>query len=182
MQRYLGPRTVTGVDFSQDAIDFCSRRHAVEGLSFTKGDAEKLPFNDESFDAVVNVESSHCYGSMESFLREVRLLLRPGGHFLHADLRNRGGADLWQSQLRQSGMTVVRDLDITSHVLNALDQDHERKTGLISGYIPPAFHSAFADFAALRGSVIYEGFRNGKFVYRCYTLRKPQVDSFLQVT
>src|SRR6185436_1427988 len=117
-----GPESLTGVDFSQDAIDFCKRRHSVAGLSFTRGDAESLPFENESFDAVVNVESSHCYGSMASFLTEVGRVLRPGGYFVHADLRNHDDAALWQDQLRNSGMIVVRELDITANILAALDQ------------------------------------------------------------
>ena len=61
----------------------------MPGLAFEVGDAERMPFPDASFDAVVNVESSHCYPSMPAFLSEVRRVLRPGGHFLYADLRPR---------------------------------------------------------------------------------------------
>jgi ubiquinone/menaquinone biosynthesis C-methylase UbiE len=43
------------------------------------GDAENLPFPQVSFDAVINVESAHCYGSIERFLAEVHRVLRPGG-------------------------------------------------------------------------------------------------------
>ena len=55
----------------------------------TSGDAESLPFGDEMFDAVVNVESSHCYGSTPAFLAQVKRVLRCGGHFLFADLLDR---------------------------------------------------------------------------------------------
>ena len=82
VMRYLGPRTVTGLDLAALAVVFCRRRHRVEGLTFTKGDAQNLPIPDESFDVVVNVESSHTYPSFERFLREVARVLRPGGHFL----------------------------------------------------------------------------------------------------
>jgi SAM-dependent methyltransferase len=173
IKRYLGPAELTGVDFSENAIEFCRRTHSVPGLSFKRGDAEALPFEGESFDAVVNVESSHCYGSMDSFLEEVRRVLRPGGYFLHADLRDRTGGTLWREQLERSRMGIVRESDITANVLLALDADNDRKASLISKFIPRGFHSAFAAFAALRGSIIYEGFRNGTFVYRSYVLQKP---------
>lgn len=146
----------------------------MDGLDFIKGDAEALPFEDESFDAVINVESSHCYGSMDAFLTQVRRVLRPGGSFLHADLRDRDGAALWRFQLERSGMTITREIDITRNVLTALDADNERKSTLISKWIPRSLHAAFADFAALRGSLIYDGFRTRAFVYRCYTLQKRQ--------
>jgi SAM-dependent methyltransferase len=172
IKRYLAPEAVTGVDFSQRAIDFCTRRHNLPGLSFRRGDAEALPFPDESFDAVVNVESSHCYGSMDAFLGEVRRVLVPGGQLLHADLRKSDGARLWREQLERSRMAVVRESDITANVLLALDADNDRKAGLIGKVIPRRLQSAFSDFAALRGSAIYEGFRSRRVVYRSYVLQK----------
>src|SRR5262245_50784956 len=71
VKRYLGPRQLTGVDFSAKAVRFCRGNYHLDGLSFVQGDAESLPLAAESFDAVLNVESSHCYGSMSAFLREV---------------------------------------------------------------------------------------------------------------
>ena len=70
-------------------------------------------------------------------------------------------------------MTVLRESDITANVLQALDAEHNRKLRLVSKWIPASLHSAFAAFAALRGSPIYEGFRTGSFVYRSYVLQKP---------
>ena len=52
-----------------------------------QADAEKLPFDDESFDAIINVESSHCYPHIDSFLSEVRRVLAPGGCFGIVDFR-----------------------------------------------------------------------------------------------
>jgi SAM-dependent methyltransferase len=51
-----------------------------------QGDAEALPFDDGSFDAVINVESSHNYPDLAKFLSEVARVLRPGGHFSHVDV------------------------------------------------------------------------------------------------
>jgi len=87
VMRYLGPASVVGADFSAEAVSFCTRNRIVPGLRFAEGDAEALPFPDASFDAVLNVESSHCYGSMAGFLSEVHRVLRPGGRFLFADFR-----------------------------------------------------------------------------------------------
>jgi ubiquinone/menaquinone biosynthesis C-methylase UbiE len=65
--RYLKPKTMLGVDFSEQAVDFSNRQHRAPGLSFARGDAESLPLDDANVDVVINVESSHCYGSMEAF-------------------------------------------------------------------------------------------------------------------
>ena len=127
VKRYLRPRQMTGIDFSAKAVRFCQANHHVEGLSFVRGDAEALPFADASFDAVLNVESSHCYGSMPSFLSQVKRVLRPGGHFLFADLRMARDIDRLHEQLLASGLTVLDRDDITPSVLAALRTDSERK-------------------------------------------------------
>lgn len=81
-------RHVTAIDYSAPAIAFCRRRHAaVSHLEFLRADAERLPFPDGSFDAVVNIESSHCYGEVGSFFREAARVLAAGGVFLFADAR-----------------------------------------------------------------------------------------------
>lgn len=80
--RYRGPRTTTGLDLSRKSIALCRRHRRAPGLSFVQGDALAMPFADHSFDVVVNLESSHCYDSMDDFLAEVHRVLRPGGSFL----------------------------------------------------------------------------------------------------
>jgi len=89
--RYLQPRSITGLDFSPEAVNLCNRHRLAPGLGFVCGDAQSMPFPASSFDAVVNIESSHCYESMDTFLSEVCRVLRPGGRFFFADLRSRDG-------------------------------------------------------------------------------------------
>lgn len=57
--RNLGPASYTGLDLNPASIDLCRAKHRLPGLQFVQGDAQNLPFPDESFDAVVNVEASH---------------------------------------------------------------------------------------------------------------------------
>ena len=86
--RYHRPTKIIGADFSPQAVALCQQLHAtVANLTFTVGDAEHLPFPDASFDVVVNVESSHCYGHVDKFFAEAARVLRPGGHFLYTDFR-----------------------------------------------------------------------------------------------
>ncbi len=172
VKRYLRPRHMTGVDFSAKAIRFCQANHHVEGLSFAQGDAESLPFADASFDAVVNVESSHCYGSMPAFLRQVKRVLRPGGHFLFADLRMAKDVDQLHAHLLASGLRVLHREDITPGVLAALRGDSQRKLALIEKSVPKRLLPAFRQFAALEGSETYEAFRTGAMVYVRYVMGK----------
>jgi ubiquinone/menaquinone biosynthesis C-methylase UbiE len=48
-------------------------------LDFVEGNAEELPFDDKSFDAVLSVEASHLYLQFPRFLAEVARVLRSGG-------------------------------------------------------------------------------------------------------
>ncbi len=164
ISRYLGPRSVVGLDFSTNALAVC-RHHRAPGLAFAAGDAEALPFASESFDAVVNVESSHCYPSMERFLREVRRVLRPDGHFLFADLRARDGIEPLRTELRAAGLEVRAERLITANVLAAMDQDSARKLALIRAKAGWPLRGPFQHFAGLKGTKVYEALRSGQAKY-----------------
>lgn len=170
LARYHAPRSVVGVDFSRRAVGLSRSLHRVPGLSFAWGDAERLPFGDGSFDAVVNVESSHCYTSMAAFLGEVRRVLRRGGHFLFADFRPAEGLDALRGQLSDAGMTVLCETDITPNVLASLDRDGERRLGLMHFRMKGALLDIFRQFAGLRGSKVYEDFRLGLKRYIAFVL------------
>ncbi|MFQ5989312.1 MAG: class I SAM-dependent methyltransferase, partial [Candidatus Methylomirabilales bacterium] len=172
--RYLGPKTVVGVDFSEKAVAFCNHNYSLDGLSFVTADAELLPFEDNSFDVVVNIESSHCYGSMDAFLREVKRVLRQDGYFLYADLRGKDKVETLYKQLYRSGMTLTKATNITPNVLEALDLDNERKTAIIRQSMNKLLLNTFQEFAGVKGSAIYEGFRAGDLVYLSFVLQKRE--------
>ena len=68
-----------GVDISQDAIDFCRER----GLANVKlGAAEELPYDDGTFDLVTALDVVEHLDDDVGGLREIRRVLRPGGHAL----------------------------------------------------------------------------------------------------
>ena len=165
VSRYLRPRSVMGLDFSQEAVDLCNRHRKAPGLSFICGDAQSMPFPDSSFDAVINIESSHCYPSMGRFLSEVHRVLRPGGSFLFADLRSRDGLDALHRQFDASRLNLEREDDITANVLMALRFDNDRKPQLIQDLIPWPFRRPFPAFAGIEGTTNYVGFENGRLRY-----------------
>ncbi|MFO7676162.1 MAG: methyltransferase domain-containing protein [bacterium] len=181
--RYLGPRSMTGIDLNLRAIECCQRRHCrratdggpveVPNLRFRRGDAENLPFADRSFDAVVNVESSHCYGSMKRFLAEVARVLRPGGWLLFADFRSSAEATKLRRQFEQAGFLVEREERITPNVFRALELDSERKLALIRRRVPAVLQAVFRQFAATSGTPTWEKFRQAHWEYLSYVLRKP---------
>src|SRR5882757_8753515 len=85
LTRTLHPASYTGLDLNVAGIAFCRKIHNLPGLEFVQSNAENLPFPDQSFDALINIESSNHYPQLPRFLAEVARVLCPGGHFLYAD-------------------------------------------------------------------------------------------------
>lgn len=131
VKRYLNPEIMLGVDLSKNVVKLCNQKFDVEGLYFEEGNAESLPFPDNSFDVVLNIESSHCYSSTNAFLAQVKRVLREDGYFLMADFRRREAVDDLLEALRGSGLALLKETDITQNIIEALDLDSERKTDLI---------------------------------------------------
>lgn len=171
--RYHAPAKITGADFSPQAVALCQKRHAsVANLSFVVGDAENLPFPDARFDAVLNVESSHCYGHVDKFYAEVARVLRPGGVFLYTDFRATEDVPAWHAALAAPGWERVAFEDITDAVADAMEADDARKRALIAEFIPPRFQHLFGEFAGLVGGQMHTGFRTRKIQYHRFVFRK----------
>jgi len=168
--RKLDPRRVVAVDLSPRAVALCRRRFAHPRLSFEVGDAERLPFPPASFDVVLNIESSHCYGRFDAFLGEVRRVLRPGGHFLYADFRPSDEVDGWRASLLAAGFAIRAEHDLRPGVVAALDADDGEKRDLITRVIDRPLAGIFGEFAALQGSELNAALRRGDFGYRAFVL------------
>jgi len=131
-----------------------------------------LPFPDARFDAVVNVEASHCYPDLPLFFSEVRRVLKPGGHFLYADFRRSGKLPQWREQITASGLRIIEEEDLTRGVVAALSKTHESKVALIRKVAPKILRSAFSQFAGTQGSMMYRAFDKGRANYLRFVLRK----------
>ena len=160
---------VIGLDFSARAIAFCRERYAaVANLAFVRGHALHLPFEDGSFDLVVNVEASHAYGDDAAFLREVRRVLHPRGRFLYADYRTRRKVPMLEELARAAGLAgELRD--ITRNVVSACELDAERRQRIIRSGLP--WHarlllgSSLEGYAGLPGTSTFERFHSGDRLY-----------------
>ena len=171
--RYHHPESMTGLDYSSSAIKLSSKIHSnVSNLHFIKGDAENLPFDDNTFDAVINIESSHCYGNMRKFLDEVYRVLKKGGHFSWVDLRGKDMIPETESSFNDFDLNCIHEQNITSEVLEALDGIHERKMEMISLHVPKFLQTAFKDFAGVKNSKIYNAFTDGSAVYLSKAFQK----------
>ncbi len=178
--RNYQPKSVTGIDLMPVNITAAEARSAP-GLTFAVGDATSLQFPDNSFDVVVNIESSHSYSSVEKFFSEVKRVLKPGGVFLFADhrpVKDEWGADrtlaALEKQVRDTGMAILNEEDITPNINAASDLLAEEKEYMLTMSGISGFEQThFREILHCRGTRNYEKLKSGEWQSRCYALQKP---------
>jgi len=109
----------TGLDIADEAIRRANARFSRPGkLTYVQGDAERLPFGDGEFDAVINVESSHHYPNLRGFLLEVARVLRPGGFLSHVDVfTERRNSEMQRCKLATAGaLNWIAETDVSELV------------------------------------------------------------------
>jgi ubiquinone/menaquinone biosynthesis C-methylase UbiE len=97
---------VTGLDRSETLLAEAERRRGdAESPHFIRGDYRELPFEDASFDAVLNLFSSLGYLERDEdvgVLREFRRVLRPGGALIVETAHRDGFARFAQPAARRT--------------------------------------------------------------------------------
>jgi len=172
VKRYHKPASYTGIDQNPGAIAYCRKTHADLGIDFRTGDAQALDFPAGHFDAVLNVEASHCYPRQDSFFQSVQRVLRPNGRLLYADFRPREEIAELERDIANAGLRVESKTEINEHVVRALQRTSERYRTLVHRFAPRILHGVMEAFAGVKGSSIYESFVNGKRSYLSYRLVK----------
>lgn len=171
--RYYDPNSYIGLDLSKKLIRFCNKNCNLPGLSFVYGNAENLPFDGNSFDAIVNIESSRDYCNVDIFLTEAYRVLRQGGFLLFADLRTVEGKEILKNQINEAGFDITEEEDITKNTLKALDLDYKRRYKLVDDKAPRFLEKLGKEWSGLRGTERYESFAEGSLIYLRYLLKKP---------
>jgi fatty-acid O-methyltransferase len=138
-------------------IEFCRRRHPLPGLTFVCGDA------------VVNVESSHCYPRFDRFLAEVARVLRPGGMFLYADFRGRYECAGWEAMLAGAPLRVVSWREINAEVSRGMERNSAQWQAMADRLVPRFLRPSRQRPA---NSAILRNLNNERLLYRMYCLTK----------
>ena len=172
INRYLSPNSATGLDLNKKAIDFCKKYYSNEGLKFLQGNAQSLSFQDNTYDVVINVESSHRYSHMDRFLAEVYRVLKPGGYFLFADFRHENELEELYAQLKTSNFILVKSEIITPNVLEALKISSTERENLVDKLVPKFLRGLGKNFAGTEGTAVYNKFATQEFEYLFYILMK----------
>ena len=82
----LKPQKIVGIDISEKMLEIGRQKILEKGLgsliTLHPGDAEKIPFSDNSFDAITVAFGVRNYENLELGLTEMSRVLRPGGVML----------------------------------------------------------------------------------------------------
>jgi ubiquinone/menaquinone biosynthesis C-methylase UbiE len=108
-------RSVVATDLSGDmltAVGASARERGLMNVETVEAQAERLPFENASFDFVACRYSAHHWGDFEGGLREARRVLRRGGEAAFIDVYSPGPA-LFDTHLQ--AIELLRD---HSHVRN----------------------------------------------------------------
>lgn len=81
-------KKVIAVDLTAEMLAAAERfiiENGHQNVEFVQGDAEQLPFTNESFDIVTCRIAPHHFPNVDIFIKEVNRVLKPGGQFLLDD-------------------------------------------------------------------------------------------------
>lgn len=169
-----GVKRMVGMDISERAIEHANNVHGgVGNLEFDCGDAEALPYEDGTFDAVISVESSHGYPNENAFFQEAHRVLKPGGHFLLADFRPTPKAIHLRDLFMDSPLWEVEEVeDITEGVVQSMELEDGEKRQLVMELAGPQHRPGMLEFAGVVGSSMYRRMKNRNVLYLRFALRR----------
>lgn len=119
LNKYFNFTEIHACDLNKKNIEYCNKNN--KNINFKVSNAESLDYEDNYFDIVVNVESSHCYQNFPLFFYEVKRILKPNGIFLYTD---NGPAIHAFPDFFHLFKNIIRT-DITKNVASACKEDME---------------------------------------------------------
>lgn len=128
---------VVGLDLSDVVLELArgnARESEVpESISFEEGDAEGMPFEDDTFDLVISSDTLHLLKHPIEAFNEIHRVLKPQGRFLISDFR-RSWLGILSVHIRASYTSgEVRDLLSRSKLQNWRVKDYFFWLSIFSG-------------------------------------------------
>jgi SAM-dependent methyltransferase len=150
----VGPNQVTGLDVNERMLEVAKRK--APELAWSQGRAEALPFDDDSFDAVVSQFGLTVFQDRVTALREMMRVLKPNGSVAIA---------VWNALEQLPGYAAF---------INVLQE-------LFGTKVADALRAPFAlgDVPTLRSLFAEAGVADIKIVTRAGTARFPSLESWV---
>ncbi len=74
-----GAKRVTGIDISEEAIEYAGKNYKNENLNFVQMDVTKLNFDDNTFDILTSFQVIEHIKDVNKYLAEIKRVLKNGG-------------------------------------------------------------------------------------------------------
>ena len=105
---------VVGIDLSDPLLELARESAAKttfrDRVRFEKADVQQIPYDDDSFDVVINTNMVHLVEYPIRMLDEIERILAPGGHLFIVDLR-RSLLGLFEAEIKSAlSMGEAREL------------------------------------------------------------------------
>jgi len=163
----------TGVDLNDNSIKRIKQMRLNNVTSFV--DSAELLTNCENnfYDVVLNVESSHCYNNVSEFYKQVYNKLKPNGIFVYSDYSTTQSWDLIEKDILSKGFQLVSRRDVTNNVCSAsrkMSVYYENSFKYVRNL--PLLNNIFNNFSNNPKSTSYQRFATGKYKYMTYKFKK----------
>jgi ubiquinone/menaquinone biosynthesis C-methylase UbiE len=103
---------IVGLDLSSGMLKYAGARVTQDGLadrlSFVQSSADRLPFNDGTFDLVISYASLHHWRQPEAVINEMARVLKENGKLIIRDNRRVTGEPFWELFVRLIGCFMSR--------------------------------------------------------------------------
>ena len=130
LTQYADKFDTYGIDYNEKFVTMATEKLQKKNISATlqKADIEDLPFDDETFDCIVNTMAFTGYPNGEKAMAEIHRVLKPGGKFILIDIdypTNRNWLGMKLTRLWAALGDLIRDMDLLFHQFNFEYTDEE---------------------------------------------------------
>lgn len=176
---------VTGVDLTPRHVELAKAHMTTAGLEATVviGDAERLPFEDESFDFVSSNGVLHHTPDIAGALHEIRRVLRPGGE-LRMIVYNRNSIHYWVELVLARGLIerrLFRERSMEGVMATTVEHSTSGGRPLVRVYSPRQVRRLLTDAGltdvktTVRQFAVRDAFLYNRLSRRIAKLREPRV-------
>jgi ubiquinone/menaquinone biosynthesis C-methylase UbiE len=130
LTRYAGRFETHGIDYNENMVAIANKNLTRKGIAadLRQGNVESLPYEDNSFDTVVNTMAFTGYPDAQKALSELHRVLKPGGKLVMVDIaypKNGNWLGVLATKAWIAFGDLVRDMDELFQAFNFETTDKE---------------------------------------------------------